>query len=189
MNAGFTTENFSMSVSASDTRNTGDFVADDEHEIENGRRARRRNRYVPSKDELRYGFRAYLISQACRIVALCIRCSVPIGIVWVVGQAWIARTALLAGKTTSAKIDERFSLWTNLLEPLVDELGPIEWVAGIGLAVAIAAIALARRSRRRYQDNIEKLARFRERYERAYDKRRSSSRLTSRGDPPPEQDL
>jgi hypothetical protein len=94
----------------------------------------RRSRYVPSRDELRYGFRAYLISHACRIVALCIRCAVPVGIVWVAGQAWVARTALLAGKTTSAKIDEKFSLWTNLLEPLVEELGPIEWVAGIGLA-------------------------------------------------------
>ena len=113
----------------------------------------------------------------------------PVGIVWIVGQAWVARTALLAGKATSVKIDERFSLWTNLLEPLFDELGPIEWVAGVGLVVAVAAILLARRSRRRYQDNIEKLARFRERYERVYDKRRSSSRLTSRGDPPPEQNL
>jgi hypothetical protein len=115
--------------------------------------------------------------------------AVPIAIVWVAGQAWIARTALLAGKTTSVRIDEGLSLWTNLLEPLADEIGPIEWVAAIGLAAAIAAIIFARRSRRRYQDNIEKLARFRERYERVYDKRRSSSRLTSRGDPPPEHDL
>jgi hypothetical protein len=164
-------------------------VDDDVHEVEDTRRERQRNRYVPSKDELKYGFRAYLISHICRMVALCVRCTVPIGIVWIVGQAWVARTALLAGKTTSADIDEGFSLWTNLLEPVADELGPIEWVAGIGLAVPIAAIAFARRSRRRYQDDIQKLARFRERYERLYDKRRSSSRLTSRGDPPPEHDL
>jgi hypothetical protein len=162
---------------------------DGAQEIEHPRRVKRRGRYVPSKDELRYGFRAYLISHVCRIVALCVRCAVPIGIVWVASQAWVARTALLAGKTTSAKINEGFSLWTNLLEPLADELGPIEWVAGIGLTVAIAAIAFARRSRRRYQDNIEKLARFRERYERVHDKRRSSSELTTRGDPPPEHDL
>jgi len=120
----------------------GDFVDDGAPDIEYPRRARRHNRYVPSRDELRYGFRAYLISHVCRIVALCVRCSVPIAIVWVVGQAWIARTALLAGRTTSAKIDEGFSIWTNLLEPLADEIGSIEWVAGVGLVVAIAAIAL-----------------------------------------------
>jgi hypothetical protein len=164
-------------------------VDDGVEEIERTHRARQPNRHAPSKDELKYGFRAYLISHICRVVALCVRCAVPIGIVWAVSQAWVARTALLAGKTTSAEIDEGFSLWTNLLEPVADELGPAEWVAGIGLAVAVAAIVFARRSRRRYQDDIEKLAHFRERYERLYDRRRSSSRLTSRGDPPPEHDL
>jgi hypothetical protein len=164
-------------------------MADNGYKHENNRPATRRHRYVPSREELKYGFRAYLVSHVCRIVALSLRCSVPIGIVWIAGEAWVRRTALLAGKTTAAKIDEHFSIWTHLLEPLVDSAGPIEWVAGIGLVVAVAAITLARRSRRRYQDNIAKLARFRERYERSYDERRSSSRLTPRGDPPSKQNL
>jgi hypothetical protein len=149
----------------------------------------KRRRYYPSPQELKYGFRAYVTSHVFRIAALTIRCAVPIVVVWIACEAWVRCTALLAGKTTSATINEKFSFITNFVEPFARNSSAADWILPIPIAVALWALWAIRRMRRRYQDNIEQLASFRERFERLQDPRRSSSRLTPRGDPPPEEEL